>query len=178
LVSAGSVESELELAPDVLLVALDEVALDDVVLSALPMSGGGPGGGPPARAGPWGAAFSMNADNSDLETEPSPSASMALKSSSNDELPALSVDEVLDEELLAAAWLALASSLFEMAPSPSLSRSLSIFSAMRSAIFFRSSEKSIELAELPILETDMEASLGEVKWSVLASTLHRADFRD
>jgi hypothetical protein len=101
-----------------------------------------------------------------------------LKRSSNDELPALSVDEVLDEELLAAAWLALASSLFEMAPSPSLSRSLSIFSAMRSAIFLRSSEKSIELAELPILETDMEASLGEVKWSVLASTLHRADFRD
>ena len=88
---------------------------------------------------------------------------MALKSASSDVVSVLSVDEVLDEELLAAARLALASSLLEMAPSPSLSRSLSIFSAMRSAIFLRSSEKSIELAELPILETDMEASLGEMK---------------
>jgi hypothetical protein len=50
-------------------------------------------------------------------------------------------------------------------------------SAMRSAIFLRSSEKSIELAEPPILETDIGASLGEVKWSVRTSSLHRADFR-
>jgi hypothetical protein len=180
------VDVELELAEDVLLVPLvllvEEVALDDVVASALPISGGAPGGGPPAggapRGDPWGGpAFSIKAANSDFETDPSPSLSMALKRSSKDEVFVLSFEEVVDEELLAAAWLALASSLFEIAPSPSLSRSLSIFSAMRSAIFLRSSEKSIELAALPILETDIWASLGEVKWSDRVSSPHRANFR-
>jgi hypothetical protein len=177
------VDVELELVEDVLLVPLvllvEEVALDE---SALPTSVGAPGGGPPAGGAPcgdpWGGpAFSTKVANSDFETDPSPSESMALKRSSKDEASVLSVEDVVDDELLAAAWLALARSLFERAPSPSLSRSLSILSAMLLAIFLRNSEKSIELVELPTLETDIGSSLREVKWSVRVSSLHRADFR-
>ena len=137
-------------------VLLDDVELADVVPSVLLMSGGAPGDVPSVGGEPIvSLAFSMKDDSSDFVTDPSPSVSMAVKRSSRDDV-LLSVDDVLvDEELLAAAVLAFCKSLFEMAPSPSVSRSLSILSAILSAIFLRISVKSTELVELLTLETDM-----------------------
>lgn len=107
LLSAGSVDIDLELVAEVLLVVLEEVALDAVVPSTLRMSGGGPGGGPPAGGAPCGGpcggpAFAMKSASSDLETDPSPSVSMALKSLSRAEVSVLPL-EVAVAELFAAA---------------------------------------------------------------------------
>jgi hypothetical protein len=158
-------------------VLLDDVEFAEVVPSVLLMSGGAPGGGPPMGGEPMVAlAFSMKDDSSDFVTDPLPSVSMAVKRSSRDDV--LSVDDVLvDEELLAAAVLAFFKSLFEMAPSPSVSRSLSILSAIFSAIFLRISVKSTELVELLILETDIGSSLGRVNRSLRVSAFARANFR-
>jgi hypothetical protein len=180
-VSIGSVDDDedddVDDVFDVDDVLLDDVELADVVPSVLLMSGGAPEGGPPAGGAPIvSLAFSMKDDNSDFVTDPSPSESMAVKRSSRDDV--LSVDDVLvDEELLAAAVLAFCKSLFEMAPSPSVSRSLSILSAILSAIFLRISVKSTELVELLILETDMESSLGRVNRSLRVSAFSRSSFR-
>jgi hypothetical protein len=97
---------------------------------------------------------------------------MALNKSSSDDV--LVLDEALLDDELEAAVLALASSLLEIDPSPSLSRALSIFSAMRSAIFLRNSVKSTELAWLLILETDMGFLLGWVE-SVMSGFVTCAD---
>jgi len=126
---------DVELVDD----ALEDVELDES--EELLMSGGGPGGGPPVAEVPFassdGAVFCRNDDSSDSETLPLPSVSMDVNKSSSDE--ALLLDDVplLDDALLDAAWLAFSSSLFEMEPSPSVSKSLSIFLAIISLIFWR-----------------------------------------
>jgi hypothetical protein len=163
-VSNGSVDDEDDDVDDddddVDDVLLDDVELAEVVPSVLLMSGGGP---------MFALALSKKDDSSDCVTDPSPSVSMAVKRSSRDD--ALSVEDVLvDEELLDAALLAAFNSLFEMAPSPSVSRSLNIFVAICSAIFLRISVRSTELVELLILETDMGSSLDRMGYKSTGSS--------
>lgn len=169
-VSNGSVDDEDDDVDDVDDVLLDDVELAEVVPSVLLVSDSAPGGRPPVGGVPIvSLAFSMKDDSSDFVTDPSPSVSMAVKRSSRDD--ALSVEEVLvDEELLDEALLAAVNSLFEMAPSPSVSRSLNIFAVICSAIFLRISVKSTELVELLILETDMGSSLGRMGFESTGSS--------
>lgn len=109
--SAGSVATLL-LELDVLAVLVEsaDVSFASVVLEppeaeTSPPVGGGPGGGP------WGppfceSAFSMKAESSDFEMEPSPLVSRALNSSSMELVLLLDVVEEPLEELPLAAWLA------------------------------------------------------------------------